>query len=67
MSSLAAAISRARSRSERVVRRCRRESGGVNEVRSEKGVGAMRVILEMERDDRGRIHSLKKAAEDFVV
>jgi hypothetical protein len=67
MSRRAAAMSRPKSRSDSVERRCIRESGGVRDVSSDAIDGTSSTMLDDERADKGRIHSLKNAAADLVV
>lgn len=67
MSNLAAAMSSPSSRYDKVDSNCIRESGGANEVVGDNAVGLFIVGLLDESEERGDIHSVKKAAADFVV
>ena len=68
MSSRAALISRLRSNSDKVVKRCMRESGGRSEVASDVvAEGILILKSDADMDASAVIHSAKKAVGDFDV
>lgn len=67
MSSLDAAMSIPRSRSDKVDNNCNRESGGASEVVGDNALGLFILRSFDESEDRGNTHSVKKAAADFIV